>query len=328
MVPFKNDLFFYFLLKRLFKIFRNSKNNEWHETASLSHKKGSFGNHLYTLCSLLSIILLTITSCRSEKKENSSFNLSSEERVWMTQFFNDLMLEETAIYTLWGSSKPMTLIAIEQYSDEKKQAFYNSLTEEEKEECVICEGSSLDKTWPQWEKIQNRFPMKRYMLFKADLLQEEKVLFILFVDVLKTAAIIQDNYEAFKKAIGFDFHPLELTLNMKQKNSVLLEKLSGNAHLWGILFGFGKMNSYLFQWQHFDHPQSCNEFCENIVSFSSNKPFRGRIKFTIDQFWIPGFKTFNEIDPVVENFEKEREKIKEIYKRKDFLDLTLKKLTE
>ena len=170
--------------------------------------------------------------------------------------------------------------------------------------------------------------MNRYMFFKVDQLQEDHVIFVLFVDILKTAATIQDNYEAFRKVIGFDFHPLELTLNMRQKDSVLLEKLSGNAHLWGILFGFGKMNSYLFQWQHFDHPKSCDEFCKNIVSFFSNEPIKGHFKYTIDQFGIPGFKPFNEIDPIVENYKKEREKIKEIYKGKDFLDLTLKKLTE
>ena len=78
-----------------------------------------------------------------KQKETSPFNLSSEERVWLTQFFEDVMLSENGIYTLWGSSKPMTLIAIEQYTDEEKQAFYNSLTEEEKEEGFIYVGLQL-----------------------------------------------------------------------------------------------------------------------------------------------------------------------------------------
>lgn len=218
------------------------------------------------------------------------------------------------------------MIAIEQYSDAEKKAFYDSLTEEEKNDGMFCMGYSLDKTWFQWEKIQDRFPMKRYMFFKMDQFQDDHVFFVLFVDILKTAAIIQDNYDLFRKAVGVDFHPLEITLNMKQKDSILWGNM--NAQLYGILFGFGKMNSYLFQCQHFDHPESCSEFCENIVSFVNDDFTQGEVKYTIDQFSIPAFKSFNEIDPVVDNFREERNRIKEIYKGKDFLELTLKKLME
>lgn len=237
------------------------------------------------------------------------------------------MLCESGIYTLWGS-KPLTMIAIEQYSDAEKQAFYDSLNEDEKMDGLFCIGYSLNKTWFQWEKIQQRFPMNRYMLFKMDQFQDDHVFFVLFVDVLKTAAIIQDNYDSFRKAIGTDFHPLELVLKMKEKDSIFWKKIDGNAHLLGILFGFGKINSYLFQWQHFDHPESCNDFCRNIVSFLSEDSGKGYMKYTINEFPIPAFKSFNIIDPVVDNFRDERNRIKEIYKGKNFLDLTLKKITE
>lgn len=272
--------------------------------------------------------MLVTVSCTSHKAEVSSISVTADERVWLTQFFKDVMLSEDAIYTLWGS-KPMTIIAIEIYSDEENQALYDALTEEEKKEGFYCVGYSLDKTWFEWEKIQDRFSMNRFMFFKTDQFgSDEHVIFVLFVDILKTAATIQDNYEDFRKAIGHDFHPLELTLDMKKKDSVLIDKLKGNAHLFGILFGYGRMNSYLFQWQHFDHPASTEDYCTNIVSFSSQEPITGYYRYSIDQFGIPDFKSFLEIDPVVENYKKERERIKEIYKGKDFLDLTLKKITE
>lgn len=322
-------MFFCFKLGRSLVAIGYSKCNEWQRIDHYSLKKGSTNRWFYILCSILSIILLLLpTSCQSNKQEASPFNLSLEERDWMTQFFEDVMLSENGIYTLWGSIKPITLIVIELYTDTEKQAFYDSLTDEEKKECFSCVGYSLDKTWFKWEKIQDRFPMNRYMLFKADRLQEDHAMFILFIDILKTAAVIQDNYEAFRTVVGADFHPLELTLNMRQKDSDFLDKLIGNAHLWGILFGYGNMNSYLFHWQHFDHPKSCDEFCKGIASFASNDPIQGNFKFTISQFEIPGFKSFNEIDPIAENYKKEREKIKEIYKGKDFLDVTLKKLIE
>jgi hypothetical protein len=300
----------------------------------LIDRKHFLAIRLYNLFLLLSITILLVCSCQSNKKEASNFNLSSEERVWLTQFFEDVMLYEKGIYTLWGS-KPLTRIAVEHYSDAEKQAFYNSLTEDEKKDFQpYAGGYNLDKTWFQWEKIQHHFPMNRYIFLKMDQFQEDHVFFVLFVDVIKTAAIIQDNYDAFRKVIGADFHPLELTLSLKEKNAVFWKKIEGNSHLWGILFGFGKINSHLFQWQHFDHPESCNDFCKNIGSSLSNDfiisedSVKEPIKYTINEFPIPAFKSFNVIDPVVDNFRDERDRIKEIYKDKDFLDLTLKKLTE
>jgi len=237
------------------------------------------------------------------------------------------MFCEDGIYTLWGS-KPLTMIAVEQYTDQEKQAFFDLLTEDEKKNCQFCADYSLDKTWFQWEKIQHRFPLNRFMFFKMDQFQEEHVFFILLVDILKTAAVIQDNYDAFRKVIGTDFHPLELVINMKEKDAVIWKKINGNAHIWGLLFGFGKTNSYLFQWQHFDHPESCNDFCRNIDTFLSEDSVKGYMKYTINNFSIPAFKSFNVIDPVIDNFRTEKNRIKEIYKGNDFLDLTLKKLTE
>jgi hypothetical protein len=49
--------------------------------------------------------------------------------------------------------------------------------------------------------------------------------------------------------------------------------------------------------------------------------------YSINDFSIPAFKSFNIIDPVVDHFRDERNRIKEIHKGQDFLDLTLKKLT-
>ena len=190
----------------------------------------------------------------------------------------------------------------------------------------VVEGYNLSEAWKKWEQINHRFPMKRFMLFKQEERIDPHVFFMVFVDILKTAAVIQDNYEAFHKAMGFDFHPLELTLQMNQKDSVFWKNI--NSYLYGLLFGFGKTNSQLFHWKHFDHPKSCDEFCKNIEPSFSNEQLRGHIKFTIDNFQTPSFMSFNEIDPIINIYKEERKMIKEIYKDNDFLDLTLQRLTE
>lgn len=88
----------------------------------LSYRKIFFAFRLYNFYFSLSIIIFLVCSCLSNKKEESNFNLSREERVWLTQFFEDVMLCKNGIYTLYGS-KPLTMIAMEQYSDAENKLF-------------------------------------------------------------------------------------------------------------------------------------------------------------------------------------------------------------
>lgn len=281
------------------------------------------------LCKSMIFILLFLSSCQPTQNSKISDEISPQEREWLTQFFSDIMLFQQGIYTLWGTHKPITLFPVGNHSEEEMKAIFNSLTEEEKTKegfrVDVIEGYKLSVAWEKWEQINHRFPMKRFMLFKQED-QDPHVFFVVFVDIVKTAAVIQDNYEAFQKAMGFDFHPMELVLQINQKDSIFWKNL--DSYLYGLLFGFGKTNSQLFHWKYFDHPESCDELCKNIKTSFSNEQLKGQVKFTIDNFQIPSFISFNEIDPIINVYKEERMIIKEIYKDKDFLDLTLQKLTE
>lgn len=279
--------------------------------------------------SKLFIIFLLFSSCQVNQESKKNDAISSDEREWMTQFFSDIMLFNHGIYTLVGTHKPMTMIPVGNYSEEEMKAIYDSYSEEEKNEegfaIDTIEGYTLSGAWNKWELISHRFPMKKYMLFKIED-EDPHDFFIVFLDIIKTATVIQDNYETFQKIMGFDFHPLELTMQMNQKDSMFWKNL--NSYHYGLLFGFGKVNSQLFHWKHFDHPQSCNKFFDNIESLGSNPQLNDNIKFTIDNLQIPSFKVLSDIEPMVNIYQKERKMIKKIYKGKEFLDLTLQKLAE
>ena len=294
------------------------------------HVNNLFHKYNRTLFLFSSTILLIFSSCQQkDSSKTAPADISQEERLWLTQFFSDLMFFENGIYTLWGASKPMTIVQVDHYSEEEMKSHYDSLTDDQKKNGCIFEDYSFPETWEKWEKIQDRFPMNRFMLFKMDQLRDENTFFVLLVDVLKVANVIRENYDAFHKAIGFDFHPVEITLEMNQKDSVLMQALTGNnSHLFGLLFGYGKENSYFFQWKNFDHPKSCEKFCEKIRINPSHNLFKGRIKLSIDNFYVPTFMSFNEIDPVIETYKQERQQIKEIYKGHDFLDTTLRRILE
>lgn len=275
--------------------------------------------------SLLVSSYLFFSACQSPQEETPAFEISAEERVWLSEFFKNIMLNNHGIYTLWGS-KPITLIVIDDYTKEEREAFFQSLSDAEKKEYFSIESSDLLDDWKKWEKISYRFPMNRYVLFKTDLFDEPHTVFVLLVDMLKTATTIQEHYTQFREVVGFDFSPLEMALEIKQKDSKFWKKIE-NSYLLGLLFGYGKTNSTLFHWKHFDHPQSCDEFCKNMQTLFSNERKAGYIKYTIDNFDIPDFISFDDNDLIIEKYKEERTKIQQLYKGKDFLNMTLKKLT-
>jgi hypothetical protein len=256
--------------------------------------------------------------------------LTAEERTWMTKFFNRILFEEDAIYTLCGS-KPLTEIIIEEYTSEEISAYYNSLSEEEKKKltAVIESAYDLPENWRKWEKISSRFPLKKYLFFKSELHKDPRATFLYFVNILNTALVIEEHYPLFRKVVGFDFNPLEVVHEITNKNSKFWKKATSSALLSGILFGYGKKNALTFHWKHFDHPSTCTHFLESCKHHGSNPSSSVQRKeyYAIQNFPIPSFASFDEYDEVVEKYKKERTYIQEVYKGKDFLDETLRRLT-
>lgn len=263
-----------------------------------------------------------------ENPKQEIINVTAEERAWLSKFFREIMLDDHAIYTLWGS-KPLTLITIDEYTNEEMQAHYNSLSEEEKKDLIYIADEKYDfpENWKKWEKISTRFPLKNYLFFKSEFHKEPKTTFVYFVNILNTAHVIEEHYTLFRKIIGFDFNPLQAVLEINKKDSKFWKKVQKNALLNGILFGFGKKNALTFHWKHFDHPVTCKHFLESMEHHFSNAPIQRKEAYSIQDFPIPAFISFDENDEIVEKYKKERAYIQEVYKGKDFLDVTLKRLT-
>ena len=259
----------------------------------------------------------------------ASFELNQQERKWMQKFFHDLLFVEGGIYTLWGS-KPMTEIVLVHYTEEEVEAILKGAPEEETRNCYVNDCYDLPENWEKWEGIKNRFPIKKYLLFRSHFDADEKISFVYFVDILKTATVIQSNYALFQKAVGFDFHPFEAVLSMPDNTSVFWQKVRESKEsplLWGVLFGYGEINASAFHWKYFDCPQSCKKNIEAYSFQFSNPPPKGQTRLSSDNFILPSFASFTNEDQVIKRYEKERKKIKKTYKGKDLLQLTLQKLT-
>ncbi|MBS0652674.1 MAG: hypothetical protein JSR39_04015 [Verrucomicrobia bacterium] len=280
------------------------------------------------ICCLLSIIFF-LSGCEPITKEKPPVTLTEEERQWLGEFFNDLLFVEGGAYTLWGS-KPVTEIVLYHYTEEEMQQIVDGLAEEDKNNCYVQETYDLPENWLKWEKIQNRIALKKHLLFRSHFDEDGKASFVYFVDILKTALVIESNYDLFQRAVGFDFHPLEIVLEMPNQESnfwIKVRAAKNAAQLWGILFGYGKTNSSAFYWKFFDCPEPCKEILESYPYKFSNPDPVGKVELSITNLNLPSFVSFEEPDQMMQYYEKVRDNIKKTYMGNNQLDVTLNKLS-
>ncbi len=272
--------------------------------------------------SLFLAILFFVGGCH-KTTQPPTYELSSDERIWMETFFTGLMLQNPAIYTLCGS-KPMTCITLHYLTDEEIQAHYDQMTEEDKMSAVYVEDYQLTSNWEKWEQIRAHFPLKRYMIYKKNDASDPKFAQVYFVDPMKVAQVMSENYNLFKEAAGFDFDPSHEASQI-EKGSIFWDKVEKNPITNGLLFGFGLKNSLKFYWEHWGQPQSAEEFADCVAPYVSDSLSDG--KSNLENLTVPAFMSFFENDEIIEKYKKEREAIRSEYQEKDFLGYTLQKLT-
>lgn len=303
-----------------------------------------------------------INSCN--KVEDQKYKISSEEYLTLEKFFRYVMLFQAGIFTLLGS-KPLTKINIIYYDyanltdEEKKQfeyyfidkkdendlKFYKTLSKEERKKVQFFSKKNnffqIDKIWDDWEKINNRLLLSnKYLLVKKERSLSQlpahskhiiKIYDVYFVNILQTSLIIQKYYEVFKKIVGTDFDVLTLIYDLKNDDSVFWNKIQSfeYSYIWGLLFGYGFENSYLYYWKYknIDNDSSpfFTEFSKSIMKRSSNNNLS--FLYNIKNFPLPYFSSFSTNDPIIEKYKKERKEIQSAYQRKDFVYFTLKLLT-
>ena len=297
-------------------------------------KKISFTKSFILSGAFLAIILF-VSGCKDAKKNDVTgahkFQISRDERMWMEKFFCEIMLEEDCIYTLWGT-KPMTQITLFHFTDEEMQASIDQMTEEELANAHHrITPYDLPANWENWEKVASKYPTPKFLFFSKPREAGSHSQNIYFVNILQAALVIQENYAIFRQYMKSDFSSLEVIFDIRINESPFWNEVFHNSALLGILFGYGVQNSFCFKWkyglepnenmklQEFQHTLH-GRFVENSNDYSVP---------TINHFILPIFASFTAEgkDEVVEQYKREREEIKKNYKGKDFLDLTLERLT-
>lgn len=245
----------------------------------------------------------------------------------------------TTVDVHYHSKEEVMALFEERFEEEKKRALltqndkelknlkkWEKISDKKKRKSIGIETYDLPENWEKWEQMRSRFPHHRYLFFKKTDHRDPKFAVLYFIDILKAALLIQEYYPLFKQELGEDFHPLE-AVRQFEKGSELWDKINDNALLFGLLAGFGLENSSTFKWKYSNNYEHQNEpFYAGLQSTFSDTSFKRN--GSLSDLSLPIFASFSEgKDPVVEKYRQERREIHKIYNGRDFLDLTLKKLT-
>lgn len=258
-------------------------------------------------------------------EESPDLLFSKEESQKLKRFFDLLLLREYGVYVLFGS-KPLVTAWVSLASDEESQAYYDNLTEEQKKMVFPAENIN----WADWEAVKDRIPLNNYVLFKRktpDPLVDE----IVFANRQNIIVELTTDYRLFKNIVGYDFSPEKVVFELEDPSSKFWNTIFSYKLSYGLICGYGKINSYFFQWwiagRNARNPQ--------IANFWENTPFGPKeskkfIEFqenpSYENVLIPPFRSV-ENDQVARRYERERKKIIALYKNKNPLAVTLKKLT-
>lgn len=284
-----------------------------------------------------------LNSCSFDKSslQKSDLKISPDERIWMTKFFKDVFLDQSAIFTLWGS-KPMTFMDCRCYTQEEMQAWeawIENLSSDEKKSLIYhAEAYNLPENWEKWEKINTRYPIKKYLFFKSSSFWDPKTDLIYFIDVLQTAFILKQYHETFYDITDIEFNDLDIVFEIQDQDSEFWGKVFKSPVLTGILLGFGEKNAWCFEWAYESVNEETSQKSLNFRNALTSKNSTGKfhfgtspkkpLKITINYFPIPAFASYypEGMDPFIKKYENERKEIQKIYQRQDFLEFTLNRL--
>ena len=285
---------------------------------------------LYQFHFLVITFFLALVGC--QKSENQIIaQLTQEEKKDLDYFFRLLCFDHYGSFVLFGS-KPLC-----------EMCFFDTGRDPES-------FSPFDrnpaKGWQVWEKIRSKVSCKQYLLIKRSVRNngmpgsDKDYGSIFLMDIQKTALILAENYEIFKACTDENFHPLEVIFELENPDSSFWNKVfSLDNHIAkGLLFGFGKRNSVIWSGnlKAQSHASQVSKYTKPCLLLPSTKPIqipsglaRNHMKFgkNIEELTIPFFWCIEE-DEIKKQYEQEKQRIQQIYRGKDVVEITLQRIVK
>jgi hypothetical protein len=168
---------------------------------------------LYSCFFVMSMVFLNVSCVKKEKPKKQL--PSSIDREKLTLFFKEVLSDENNFCTLIGD-KPVSIECLVYYGEEEFKRL-NQYILDHPELDVIEVDRYLEETWKYWEEVSHNFDIVNYVFAEVcPFPASKKVSIMIFINVKNTALILQKYYEDFRRVVGYDFHPLQVILDLKE----------------------------------------------------------------------------------------------------------------
>jgi hypothetical protein len=281
----------------------------------------------YILAGFFWLLFLLLPGCTSSNNTDLK-TLSTSERTAIESLFSHLLLSEGGAYTLFGS-KPMTFEVFSEVSEGEKQEFFSISSHP-----VIKNELNFFENWKIWGRVKNQYPMIRFLFFERKPPSFSKGGSAVFlVNIATTAGVLQKNYQKFRAAFAKDFDPLDVVFEMEDDRSAFWNTVLDREDLLAILLGYGEENGWFFvkvkEWEEQKDHRGDGKKDHFLASLSKQTPASNALASFDVLFPIPSFGCYapEESTFLVKKYERERKMIEKIYRGKDFVQVTLDRLT-
>lgn len=241
------------------------------------------------------------------------------------------MIREDGIYVLAGS-KPMSSFPIEdsgfpETEEEIKRSYQLYLSEiqdknlkdlqvpyeEFAEHCYLSSHLHHKRLWDAVKEKISSFVGPRYRFVVRRNPYGERRKSGLFINIPNMIAKLRRHYHEFAREYGTSFDPETILDEISNEDSVFWNKVFTSNYLLGILFGYGHMNAYEFDWRS-KHALSMERL---QIKGQEEMPLMKQ-KITIKDLRLPNISVYSVTDKKLEKYRHERESIIKEFDGKDF----------
>lgn len=244
----------------------------------------------------------------SKSIEATLSSMSKEDYAALDCFFRRMLLQDQFAYVLFGD-KP---VALSDYS------IYDGSYPSMGELVVSLCRANIQRKYgcTVWEKYKNHFRMKNYLLLTQED-ESNNCVSIVIINKKNFLRKFNQNSDIFCRILGKEMTGKKLLQQIEIEGILKKETLNNSEELLGILLGFGKKNSWLYQREQEFEIEKQTQLIQDPVKTSFL--FMKFIAFRVD----PNDPETKELK---KKYTKQRKEITKIYRENKFLETTLKRL--
>lgn len=267
----------------------------------------------------LTFILVSLNVFGTDPLKTTHKKLSKKETVYLESFFKDLVCFEGLGYTLFFD-KPICLSGY--FKREPKgnivKGGYNPL---------------FKLGWYTWKKNEHLFPHPNFIIFSEKIETEElknyekqsrqkiELYSIFIINKKNLLFALEKNRDLFQKELGANFSSFELVQKIESERS-LLKSINFNEGLLGILLGYGRESSLLYQEREVAcKNQKPKDYFLIPIEIESKKP-----DCFIEPLRFVGDPHSKEVKEIMKQNAVEQEALCHIYSQHHFLEVSIKQL--